>query len=314
MPFNVRCRGCDATIARGVRFNAEKKTIGKYHSIPIHSFKMLTSCCAHALEIHTDPKASEYVVVEGADRMVGGAGAATRYGDDARPGLDLDGTIEVELQTREERDALAADPFAMLERGAATGGEQRAKAAAPSIRALHATSDDRWGDHYAVNKALRRAMRGQRKEIAANEAEAKRLGLPEGMTLLPNTEEDQTLAREAFRGKDSEGMDVFDRNRAKSRSAIARSSIFSAPGAAKKSTAFTSVGVSKVSKRANAAAAAGAFAGIFSGGGGVGGGAAAAAARREGAKASSADGRAKRLAARRSESSKGGGAVFQRRR
>eukprot|EP00982_Pelagococcus_subviridis_P012618 31182-Pelagococcus_subviridis.AAC.11 len=102
-------------------------------------------------------------------------------------------------------------------------------------------------------------------------------------------------------------MDVFDRNRAKSRSAIARSSIFSAPGAAKKSTAFTSVGVSKVSKRANAAAAAGAFAGIFSGGGGVGG-AAAAAARREGAKASSADGRAKRLAARRSESSKGGGA------
>ena len=30
MPFNVRCAGCGNHIAKGVRFDAEKKTIGKY--------------------------------------------------------------------------------------------------------------------------------------------------------------------------------------------------------------------------------------------------------------------------------------------
>ena len=29
MPFNVSCRGCKHTIARGVRFDAEKKTVGE---------------------------------------------------------------------------------------------------------------------------------------------------------------------------------------------------------------------------------------------------------------------------------------------
>ena len=153
MPFNVTCRKCDHAIARGVRFNAEKKLVGKYHSTPIYSFRMLTSCCANTIEIHTDPKAAEYVVVEGADRRVGGAGAGTRYDDDdatadaagqRRPGLDLEGTIEVELQTREERDEMMADPFARLERGAVSGDVVKAKAAAPTLLELKDASKERW--------------------------------------------------------------------------------------------------------------------------------------------------------------------------
>ena len=48
----------------GVRFNAEKKAIGKYHSTPIYSFRMISPCCNQTIEVHTDPKAAEYILVE----------------------------------------------------------------------------------------------------------------------------------------------------------------------------------------------------------------------------------------------------------
>jgi len=44
--------------------------VGTYHSSKIWSFHMLTGCCANALEIHTDPKACEYIVVKGGRRKV----------------------------------------------------------------------------------------------------------------------------------------------------------------------------------------------------------------------------------------------------
>jgi hypothetical protein len=30
MPFNIWCGGCNSMIAKGVRFNAEKKQVGNY--------------------------------------------------------------------------------------------------------------------------------------------------------------------------------------------------------------------------------------------------------------------------------------------
>ena len=80
MPFNVRCTGCDNHIAKGVRFNAEKKTIGRYLSTKILSFRMPCHCedgtartdhrrNMHFIEIHTDPKNAEYVIVDGAERV-----------------------------------------------------------------------------------------------------------------------------------------------------------------------------------------------------------------------------------------------------
>ena len=41
MPFDVRCVGCGNRIAKGVRFNAEKKCVGKYLSTKIWSFRMM---------------------------------------------------------------------------------------------------------------------------------------------------------------------------------------------------------------------------------------------------------------------------------
>ena len=134
MPFDVRCLGCDGTIARGVRFNARKKAVGKYHSTTIWSFSMRTACCSGHLEIRTDPKHAEFVIFEGAERRRGGAGSATRYGSE--PALDLEGTVEVELQSREEREAMMADGMARLERQGRLAAACRTQRRDPARRTL----------------------------------------------------------------------------------------------------------------------------------------------------------------------------------
>lgn len=70
MPFNVWCNGCGHLIGKGVRFNAEKKQIGNYFSTKIWSFSMTSPCCSEHIEVQTDPKNHEYIVVAGARRKV----------------------------------------------------------------------------------------------------------------------------------------------------------------------------------------------------------------------------------------------------
>ena len=38
MPFNIWCGGCESMIAKGVRFNAEKKQVGTYYSTKVSFF------------------------------------------------------------------------------------------------------------------------------------------------------------------------------------------------------------------------------------------------------------------------------------
>lgn len=72
MPFNVWCSGCNHLIGKGVRFNAEKRQVGQYHSTRVWAFTMRAPCCQQQIVVHTDPKHGEYVVVSGARRCEGG--------------------------------------------------------------------------------------------------------------------------------------------------------------------------------------------------------------------------------------------------
>lgn len=53
-------------IAKGVRFNAEKKKIGKYYSSTILQFSMRCPNCSNPIIVETDPKNTDYVYKEGA--------------------------------------------------------------------------------------------------------------------------------------------------------------------------------------------------------------------------------------------------------
>ena len=203
MPYNVRCLGCDNHIAKGVRFNAEKKTIGKYLSTNILSFRMMCHCedgtsrtsrltNPHWIEIHTDPKNAEYVVAEGAVRV-------------SDPALRTPAELGVEATLdSEEADKRAANPFYRLE-AAATAGPMGAAAAAEGavpqagharafgqragyakpgqwLEALQGLRDADWEDDYGANRHLRRLHRAKRKsdfmQAACNEAKGIRVAVP----------------------------------------------------------------------------------------------------------------------------------------
>lgn len=189
-------------IAKGVRFNAEKKQVGNYYSTKIWSFKMKAACCKQEIEIQTDPKNCEYVVVSGAEKK-------TEDYDE----VDAETVL---LPAAEDRGKLV-DPFYQLEHM----GEDVAKGkqAAPLLVRLQRSSDLKHSDNYARNKALRADLRAQKKRVANEEAEARKKGL--GIRLLPVTQDDITQAANvAFSHK-------FDINRRNKRAAIHAASIFS---------------------------------------------------------------------------------------
>uniref|UniRef100_A0A0D6R801 Coiled-coil domain-containing protein 130 n=1 Tax=Araucaria cunninghamii TaxID=56994 RepID=A0A0D6R801_ARACU len=68
MPFNIWCGGCQSMIAKGVRFNAEKKQVGNYYSTKIWSFTMKAPCCKQEIVIQTDPKNCLYTIISGAEQ------------------------------------------------------------------------------------------------------------------------------------------------------------------------------------------------------------------------------------------------------
>jgi coiled-coil domain-containing protein 130 len=141
MPFNIFCLHCDGHIAQGVRFNAEKKKIGKYYSTPIFSFRMKHSVCSGWIEIQTDPKNTAYVAVEGAKKQAA----------EADPGVGV-----IRVKDPEEISRLE-DPFAKAEKKVVDKTE--AKQGAERIAELQGLSDRQWQDPYEYSRKMRKIFR-----------------------------------------------------------------------------------------------------------------------------------------------------------
>ena len=121
-----------------IRFNAEKKAVGNYHSTKIWEFSMNCRFCSHPIVIRTDPKASDYVVVSGAKRK-------TMTYDAADAGV-------VDLPTEVERNAIAKDPLRTLEK--IVDDKRAADERRPRLSRL-AAERDVWFDDYSVSRRLR---------------------------------------------------------------------------------------------------------------------------------------------------------------
>lgn len=202
MPFNVWCGGCESMIAKGVRFNAEKKQVGNYYSTKIWSFTMKSACCKHEIVIQTDPKNCEYVIISGARKKI--------------EEFDVEDAETMLLPVDEERSKLS-DPFYRLEHQ--EEDIKKKKEAEPVLVRLQRVSDSRHSDDYALNKALRAKLRSQKKRVAEEEAASRKMGL--GIRLLPASEDDAAAAQLVkFPHK-------FDKNRKDKRALINAASIFS---------------------------------------------------------------------------------------
>lgn len=184
LPFAVWCNHCTppAIIGQGVRFNAEKKKIGNYHTTPIWSFRMKHSACGGWWEIRTDPQNSEYVVVEGARRR--------DYGPTVK-----DDTADGELKflTEEERQKRRDDAFANLEGKMEDKGIEKKNR--ERVEELYDKAEV-WRDPYDVNAKLRSVFRGKRKvwrkEDRHKEGMQEKFSL--GLDIVDETEADRTRA------------------------------------------------------------------------------------------------------------------------
>ena len=148
LPFAVWCTTCkpENIVGQGVRFNAEKKKVGNYHSTPIWQFRMKHTACGGWWEIRTDPKNAEYVVVSGARKRDYGV-------DEERRG-------ELAMLSPEERERRRLDAFASLEGKVGEQGTERE--GRERVVELYEASAV-WEDPYAQNAKLRREFRGRRK-------------------------------------------------------------------------------------------------------------------------------------------------------
>ncbi|KAB8235004.1 Saf4/Yju2 family protein [Aspergillus alliaceus] len=183
MPFAVWCTTCkphETIIGQGVRFNAEKKKIGNYHSTPIYSFRMRHPACGGWIEIRTDPKNTAYVVAEG--------GRKRDTGEERRG----DGEIVIKLPG--ERREEVSDPFARLE--GKVEDKKVVDEGRTRILELQERQSRDWDDPYEMSRRLRRTFRAERKTREGIEAkrEALKDKMSLGIDIVDETEEDRLRA------------------------------------------------------------------------------------------------------------------------
>lgn len=210
MPFNVWCEKCEHLIGTGVRFNAEKKQIGNYHSTKIWSFTMRAPCCQNRIEIHTDPKNVRYNIISGARQKV-----ETWTAADAET---------MELPDSADKPNLA-DPLVRLEHN--VNDRREGTRLRHRLVELYADSDVKYGDDYSSNKRLRNAMRDRRKVAHATHARHRALGLPSSVPLVPESQDDAQCAALVTFGDDR----AFDKAHQLTRESIRSANIFSTPSA-----------------------------------------------------------------------------------
>lgn len=147
MPFNVWCLHCQAHIAQGVRFNAEKKLVGKYFTSPIYSFTMTCHLCAGVIIVTTNPKETTYDVTEGAKKKM-----EEWHAQDS-------GTFEFDYRVSDT----ISDPIYKLEQDATQ--KLNVKDANQHITQLRDLSDRQWADPYTQSQRLRRTFRAEKKRL-----------------------------------------------------------------------------------------------------------------------------------------------------
>ncbi|KAI8992066.1 CWC16 protein, partial [Mycotypha africana] len=143
LPFNIWCNGCDNHIGQGVRYNAQKKQIGKYYSTPILQFRMKCHLCDNWIEIQTDPKNTQYVVASGARKKV----------EEWEP----EENEVLKIQDADEKEKLESDPMYRLEHG--IKDKQVISEATPHLTQLQELNNTQWSDPYTRSQQLRKRLR-----------------------------------------------------------------------------------------------------------------------------------------------------------
>lgn len=181
LPFNVYCLNCTNHIAMGVRFNAEKSHIGMYHSTPVFLFRMKCHRCPAYIQIKTDPKKTEYVIVDGA-----------RLKNEAYDPADI-GVIV--LPDDEQKKKLQTDTFFKLENSVIDS--RIGELAAPQIKQIRLYNERMSKDPFTLNQLARKKFRTDKKIRKAIDDDSTALGDKFGISckILPPSHIDSIIAK-----------------------------------------------------------------------------------------------------------------------
>ena len=191
-PFAIWCSHCEPEIiiGQGVRFNAEKRKVGEYFTTPIWSFKIKHTVCGGLLDIHTDPKNTEYVVVSGGRKRETGVGGRGDWIED--------GNVELGARVKPQLDfeTLAREGgFGQLEK--IKTDKEVADKEKHRVEELRKRSERDWSDPYDMNKKIRRDFRiGRRQrqnDSKTGEALQERFGL--GLDVVAPSKKDGQKAK-----------------------------------------------------------------------------------------------------------------------
>lgn len=137
--------------------------------------------CSHWIEIHTDPKNGEYVVVSGAKRKVEeynpeDAGVIALRDDDEKEKLESNALYRLETQVIDKRKADEGKVY---------------------LSKLQDLNEKLWADPFTVNQQLRQKFREEKKVLGKQKMEADAIRdqyqLP--FDVLPEAEEDKVKAK-----------------------------------------------------------------------------------------------------------------------
>lgn len=160
MPYNIWCLGCNAHIAMGVRYNAQKRKVDKYLSTPIHEFKMKCHLCDQHFIIRTDPKNMDYVILEGARRKEQRWSMAENEqivtdGKNTKPNLSLCVYSSI-LSEKSDIKRMSIDPMFHLEHE--VNDKEKMVKQMPTLKELEQVKEA-WKDDYALNAMTRHLFR-----------------------------------------------------------------------------------------------------------------------------------------------------------
>jgi coiled-coil domain-containing protein 130 len=188
LPFAIWCASCPqpTIIGQGVRFNAQKRKVGQYHSTPVLAFRFRHPACGGDIEVRTDPAAGDYVVAEGARRR------AEHAQDRDESLVDVRAGVAAKMAAERERERASA--FDALER--TIEHRERLIGSRERVGELETRAARDWDDPYARNQRLRRAFRAGRheREREAEKAEGLKEKMSLGIELLPESEGDARRA------------------------------------------------------------------------------------------------------------------------
>lgn len=139
LPMPIWCDGCGRHVAKNVRFNADKRQVGMYHTTPILQFTMKCPSCPQQFVIETDPKETMYRVLSGAKEKT--ETPDNIESDKMVPSTSAFALVEKELIKRES-------------------GEREK----PRLETMMRSSRSMWENDFASSQRLRREFREQKRE------------------------------------------------------------------------------------------------------------------------------------------------------